>query len=258
MGTVELEAHEDDSQAHTDQSDRDDGQVEVSGEQETDEQERSHTLLDHHGEQQGQAVGGHDLGRNVKTSGQPLGNHVDDGLNQVGANKDGEEDRQEVHDGVQTRAGADVHTVSGLELSVIDRAICHMGEGGDDGTEHDAEELTQDGDRDGDRHGGLGGSIGQARKGSGHDAAQDHIGRNGGADLHQAHGHELDGGTDGKAGGHIAQQQTDERSANEGLLEVKTTEQAGVPHAEHADEADEHRTDERIHTLLLSVRQKPG
>mgnify|MGYP006927878172 CR=1 FL=1 len=65
-------------------------------------------------------------------------------------------------------------------------------------------------------------------------------------------------GTDGKAGGHIAQQQTDERSANEGLLEVKTTEQAGVPHAEHADEADEHRTDERIHTLLLSVRQKPG
>lgn len=87
---------------------------------------------------------------------------------------------------------------------------------------------------------------------------QDHIGRNGGADLHQAHGHELDGGTDGKAGGHIAQQQTDERSANEGLLEVKTTEQAGVPHAEHADEADEHRTDERIHTLLLSVRQKPG
>ena len=38
MGTVELEAHEDDSQAHTDQSDRDDGQVEVSGEQETDEQ----------------------------------------------------------------------------------------------------------------------------------------------------------------------------------------------------------------------------
>mgnify|MGYP000688872043 CR=1 FL=1 len=67
MGTVELEAHEDDSQAHTDQSDRDDGQVEVSGEQETDEQERSHTLLDHHGEQQGQAVGGHDLGRNVKT-----------------------------------------------------------------------------------------------------------------------------------------------------------------------------------------------
>ena len=133
-----------------------------------------------------------------------------------------------------------------------------MGEGGDDGTEHDAEELTQDGDRDGDRHGGLGGSIGQARKGSGHDAAQDHIGRNGSTDLHQAHGHELDGGTDGKAGGHIAQQQTDERSANEGLLEVKTTEQAGVPHAEHADEADEHRTDERIHTLLLSVRQKPG
>lgn len=95
-------------------------------------------------------------------------------------------------------------------------------------------------------------------KAAGHDAAQDHIGRNGSADLHQAHGHELDGGTDGKAGGHIAQQQTDERSANEGLLEVKTTEQAGVPHAEHADEADEHRTDERIHTLLLSVRQKPG
>ena len=54
------------------------------------------------------------------------------------------------------------------------------------------------------------------------------------------------------------QQQTDERGANEGLLEVKTAEQAGVPHAEHADEADEHRTDERIHTLLLSVRQKPG
>ena len=76
-----------------------------------------------------------------------------------------------------------------------------MGEDGDDGTEHDAEELTQDGDRDGDRHGGLGGSIGQARKGSGHDAAQDHIGGTGGADLHQAHGHELDGGTDGKAGG---------------------------------------------------------
>lgn len=121
-------------------------QVEVSGEQETDEQERSHTLLDHHGEQQGQAVGGHDLGRNVKTSGQPLGNHVDDGLNQVGANKNGEEDRQEVHDGVQTGAGADVHTVGGLELSVIDRAICHMGEGGDDGTEDNAEELTQDGD----------------------------------------------------------------------------------------------------------------
>lgn len=177
---------------------------------------------------------------------------------QVGTDKDGQEDRQEVHDGVQTGAGADVHAVGGLELAVINRAIGHMGEGGDDGTEHDAEELTQDSDRDGDRHGGLGGSIGQARKGSGHDAAQDHIGRNGGADLHQAHGHELDGGTDGKAGGHIAQQQTDERSANEGLLEVKTTEQAGVPHAEHADEADEHRTDERIHTLLLSVRQKPG
>ena len=42
MGTVELEAHEDDSQAHTDQSDRDDGQVEVSGEQETDEQSVEH------------------------------------------------------------------------------------------------------------------------------------------------------------------------------------------------------------------------
>ena len=42
------------------------------------------------------------------------------------------------------------------------------------------------------------------------------IGRNGCADLHQAHGHELDGGTDGKAGGHIAQQQTDERKRQRG------------------------------------------
>ena len=71
------------------------------------------------------------------------------------------------------------------------------------------------------------------------------LGRNGGADLHEAHADELGGSADGEAGLNVAEHQAHERGADERLLKVQAAEQARVEHAEHRDQADENRTEKR-------------
>ncbi len=79
-----------------------------------------------------------------------------------------------------------------------------MGQRGDNRTEDDAQKLTENGDRNRDGHCSLGRCAGEAREGSGNDAAQDHIRRNGCANLNQAHAYKLNGSANGEAGGNIA------------------------------------------------------
>lgn len=146
-----------------------------------------------------------------------------------------------------------MHAIGLLEVALIDGGVGDVGQRGDNRTEDDTQKLTENGDRDRDGHCSLGRCAGEAREGCGDDTAQNHIRRNRSADLNQAHAHKLDGGANGEAGGNIAQHHANKRGSDERLLKIQATEQAGIEHAEDADQANEDRANERIHTFLLSV-----
>ena len=130
-----------------------------------------------------------------------------------------------------------MHVLGLDELALLDRSVRNVGEHGDDGAKHDAEELPQDRDGDRDGHGGLGAGAGEARERGRDDAAKHHVGRHRGADAHEAHAHELRGSADGETRHRVAQDDAHERGAHERLLEVQAAEQAA---------------NECVHVFLLS------
>ena len=101
--------------------------------------------------------------------------------------------------------------VDGLaEVALRDGGVGAVAEGGDDGTKHDAEQLSEHGNGDGNGNGRLGACAGEDGKARGDDAAHDHVGGHGGAHLHETHAHKLDGGTRGEAGRRVTEQDADD------------------------------------------------